>query len=511
MAPFILAIDQSTSATKAILFDGKGHLLHRASRPHKQFYPNPGWVEQDPVEIWQNTLAAIEAVCQEAGLAAEEMQKQICVLAITNQRETVMIWDRLNGKPIYPAITWQCNRASSICQDIEKRGFAPEVKARSGLVLSPYFSAAKASWMLQNVPDARRLADEGRLLLGTMDSWLIWNLTGGAVHATDYSNASRTQLFNIFEQRWDEKLLDIFGIPAALLPEVCFSDMIYGHVTAGFEPMTKTLEGLPIGGVMGDSHAALFGQNCFRQGMTKATYGTGSSMMMNIGSEARQSEHGLVTSIAWGLKGKIDYVFEGNINCSGDTIQWLVDELKILNEPQEAKDFALMLPDNGGVYLVPAFVGLGAPYWDSEARASITGLSRGTGKAHVIRAAEESMAYQIKDIADLMLSESGLDIPELRVDGGPTRDTFLMQFQADILDRPVVCARIAELSALGACLMGGLAVGLFKDLDEIGALREPGQSYRPSMGFEERRRLYDGWKRAVRRTLSWYPESDKEV
>jgi len=502
MASYILAVDQSTSATKAILFDTQGRLAHRANRSHQQHYPKPGWVEHDPEEIWQNTLGAIADVLAAAGLDLSEARRQIQVLAITNQRETIMAWDRETGKPVYPAITWQCNRADAICRALEAQGEAETVRARSGLVLSPYFSAAKAAWILNEVPGVRAGAESGRILLGTMDSWLTWNLTGGQVHATDCSNASRTQLFNIFEKRWDDRLLGLFSIPKAMLPQVRFSDERFGAVAPGAHPVQQALAGLPIAGVMGDSHAALFGQNCFGLGMAKATYGTGSSIMMNIGATPRLSGSGLVTSVAWGRGGTIEYVFEGNINCTGATIQWLVDDLQLLASPKESSAWAESVPDNGGVYLVPAFVGLGAPYWDSAAKASLTGMTRATRKAHVVRAAEESIAYQIKDIVDLMLRESQLQIPELRVDGGPTRDAFLMQFQSDMLGIPVACARIEELSALGVCLMGGLATGLWPDLDAIGKLRETGKRYEPQMPENNRNLLYLGWQAAVKRTLS---------
>lgn len=502
MSDMILSIDQSTTATKAILFDTGGRLLHRFNQPHQQYYPQSGWVEHDPDEIWQNTLAAIAGVIQAAGLDQAEIPRRVRVLTLTNQRETIMIWDRETGRPIYRAITWQCNRAAAICQSISDRGLAPLVQERSGLVLSPYFSAAKAAWLLDHVPGAREKAETGQLLLGTMDCWLTWKLTGCAVHATDFSNASRTQLFSLCEKRWDEKLLAIFGIPASLLPDVRCSDEVFGHVAAGEDPRQACLAGLPIAGIMGDSHAALFGQNCFEQGMAKATYGTGSSIMMNIGDKPRLSDSGLVTSIAWGRRKQVEYVLEGNINCSGATITWLVDDLQLMASARETAAWAAMVPDNGGVYLVPAFVGLGAPYWDSEARASITGMTRATRKAHLIRAAEESIAYQIKDIVDLMIQDSGLQIPELRVDGGPTRDEFLMQFQADVLDIPIACAFLEELSALGSCLMGGLAVGIWRDLDEIRTLRMPGRRYQAGIAQKDRDRLYSGWREAVRRTLS---------
>jgi glycerol kinase len=502
MQPLILTVDQSTSTTKAILFDTDGQLLHRVNKDHTQYYPQPGWVEHDPLEIWRNTLLAIDGVLRAAGVGRDAVAEQIKVLALTNQRETVLIWDRASGEPVCPAITWQCRRAADICKAIEATGQAEDVRRRTGLVLSPYFSAAKARWILEQVPGALARAEEGQLLLGTMDSWLIWKLTGGTVHATDYSNASRTQLFNVFDCCWDKQLLALFGIPPSLMPQVLCSDEIFGRVARTGDPLQDQLAGLPISGVMGDSHAALFGQNGYSRGMAKATYGTGSSIMMNIGPEPRLSQNGLVTSLAWGMQGSVAYVFEGNINCTGATIKWLVDDLQLIGQSRDAGPLAASLSSNDGVYLVPAFVGLGAPYWDSDARASITGMTRSTGRAHLVRAAEESIAYQIKDVVDLMMRDSGITIPELRVDGGPTRDEFLMQFQADMLGLPVACARIEELSALGSCLMAGLAVGIWRNLAEVTALRQTGQTYRPQRAAKQCDAWYQGWRQAVSRTLS---------
>lgn len=491
---YVLAIDQSTSGTKVVIWDGNAQIVGKCYVEHKQYYPKAGWVEHDPEEIYRNVLVAVDQ-----GLKAYEVSiEDIAALAITNQRESVVVWDRETGKPVYNAVVWQCQRAANICRELEQRGYGEMIRQKTGLTLSPYFSAAKIKWILDNVGGAREKAREGRLLCGNIDAWLIWKLTGGKVHATDYSNASRTQLFNIKELKWDEEILKIFDIPDQMLPEVRFSDEIFGYTdrASGF-PGT-----VPISGVMGDSHAALFGQTCFEKGTAKATYGTGSSVMMNIGGEALEPENGLVTSIGWGAFGKIEYVLEGNINCTGDTIQWLVDNLQLIPSPKVVGEIASSLKDNEGVYLVPAFVGLGAPYWDSQARAAILGMSRATTKAHIIRAAEESIAYQIKDILELMMESSGIRLKELRVDGGPTRDDFLMQFQADILGIPVERNKVAEVSALGSAFMAGIAVGFWKSKDEVKALRQVDKVFVSKMDVSERERLYRGWREAVRRVLS---------
>jgi len=493
---YILAIDQGTSATKAMLFNRKGLIVHRCNRAHQQFYPNPGWIEHDPEEIYTNTLKAIHDLLNEAKITGQ----QIMALAITNQRETALVWDKQTGKPVYNAIVWQCNRGSSLCNRLSEQGYEKIVKEKTGLVLSPYFSAAKIKWILDNVEGARQKAEEGKLLFGTIDSWLVWKLTNEKVHITDYSNASRTQLFNIKELKWDEELLQIFTIPKTMTPNVKYSDEIFGYTT-----INEILENeIPIAGIMGDSHAALFGQNCFEKGMAKATYGTGSSVMMNIGKNILSSNNGLVTSVAWGMDNHIEYVFEGNINCTGATIKWLVEDLELIPNSKISGKIAASIDCNEGVYLVPAFVGLSAPYWDSEAKASIMGITRGTKKAHIVRAAEESIAYQIRDILDLMVMESGVKLKELRVDGGPTRDNFLMQFQANILNVAVVRNKIEELSAIGSAFMAGLAVGFWNSKEEIKELRAPDVIFNCKMDNRERDKLYKGWKEAVRRTLFNY-------
>lgn len=499
---YVLSIDQSTSGTKAIVIDNGGRIVSRTTIEHSQYYPYPGWVEHDAEEIYEKTVLAIRNVLQKSTID----RSKIAVIAVTNQRETVLVWDRYSGKPVYNAIVWQCRRAADKCRILEEQGLAPMARAKSGLVLSPYFSGPKVQWILQNVKDAREKAEAGHLLYGTMDAWLIWKLTGGKVHATDYSNASRTLLFNIRELRWDDELLHMFNIPRCMAPEVKCSDEVFGHTTV--EGIFN--EEIPVSGVMGDSHAALFGQNCFERGMAKTTYGTGSSIMMNIGSRPLESREGLVTSIAWGMDNRVDYVFEGNINCAGATIKWLADELGLVESSRDAGGVAALVENNGGVYIVPAFTGLGAPYWDSRARAGIHGLTLDSKKAHIIRAAEESIAYQVKDIVDLMVKESGIPLRELRVDGGPTRDAFLMQFQSDMLDVEVVTNKIEELSALGAAYMAGIAVGLWKNKDEIQKMRIVDKVFKSTMDSGLRGQLYAGWKEAVQRTLSDNPADDKD-
>lgn len=482
----ILSIDQSTSGTKAILYDKKGNIVENSYTLHSQIYPKSGWVEHDAEEIYDKVIEAIKDVCDKAGITNDD----IAALAITNQRETIVAWDKYTGRPIYNAVVWQCQRATEICAELQAEGYGDIIKKKTGLPLSPYFSASKLKWMLENIDGAMDKAKSGRLLCGTIDAWLIWKLTDGRVHATDYSNACRTQLFNIQDLSWDRQLLDIFGIPESMLPEVKSSDEIFGYT-----------DNIPITGVMGDSHAALFGQRCWQKGMAKATYGTGSSVMLNTGNQPVYSQKGLATSIAWKSTQGLYYVLEGNINCTGATIKWLVEHLGILSSSKESGEIAASLESNGGVYLVPAFVGLGAPYWNSNARAAITGMTMSTGRAHIVRAAEESIAYQIKDILDLMIQDSGISLQELRTDGGPTRDAFLMQFQADILDIDVRPSRIAEISSLGSAFMAGLAIG-FWNMNDIAAIADSDKTYKSRMSTQDRERLYAGWKDAVYKTLS---------
>jgi len=490
---YILTIDQSTSATKAILFDNNGNIINRCNVSHKQYYPKPGWVEHDGEEIYLNTLKAVQTLLNETRVNAEE----ISVITISNQRETAIIWDKKTGKPVYNAIVWQCQRALDICNELKEKGYSDVVHEKTGLVLSPYFSASKLKWIMDNVEGVKEKSQNGELLLGTIDSWLIWKLTKGKVHATDYTNACRTQLFNIKKLQWDNELLEIFSIPSNMLPKVCSSNAIFG--ATDFEGVLN--KEINISGIMGDSNAALFGQCCFQQGLTKITYGTGSSIMMNIGDAPIISNKGLLTSIAWGIDDKINYVLDGNITCSGASIQWIINNLDLLTSSKESESLAKQVKDSEGVYLIPAFAGLGAPYWDSSAKGAIIGLTMGTKKAHIVRATLESIAYQVKDIIDIMTEESAIDLKELRVDGGPTRNDLLMQFQSDIIDANVIRNHIEELSALGTAYMGGLAVGMWKDLKEIMALREIDHVFKSQMDDELRSKLYSGWKEAVKKVL----------
>ena len=490
-ATHILAIDQSTSATKTMLFNRKGKLVDRISLSHRAYYPSPGFVEQDPGEIFRNTLSGMEKILAKNKVLPAELAG----IAITNQRETAMIWDRNTGEPVTRAAVWQCQRGAEYCEEIKVKGYSGMIAEKTGLLIDPYFSASKLHWIMRTYPELAGRAEMGELLLGTMDSWLLWRLTGGKVHATDYSNACRTMLFNIKTLQWDAELMDLFGLFPNMFPEVRFSDEIFGTT----DPGTLFDLPVPIAGLMGDSHAALVGQQCFAPGMGKATYGTGSSVMIHTGIDPGVPPEGLVTSIGYGIQNKIHYVFEGNIHSTGDTINWLIHELGLINSADEAEKLATSVKDNQEVYLVPAFTGLGAPYWDHSARACLSGMSRNTTRAHVARAALESIAYQIRDLIRQMETQGNTPLKELRVDGGPTRNNFLMQFQADILGRKVICSGIEEISALGATYVAGLATGFWKDLEEIRALKDAGRVYEPAMDQEKASRLYDGWTRAVER------------
>lgn len=482
----ILSIDQSTSGTKALLFGPDGALLGRADRPHRQIAPQNGWVEHDPEEIYRNTLAACAEVLRLTGTAPEG----VAALGVSNQRETVATWDRETGRPACNAVVWQCSRAEELCRGLQNDPRATAVPEKTGLNLSPYFSAAKLAWILQNVPEAARLMAAGRLCAGTMDSWLIFRLTNGASFKTDYSNASRTELFNIGELCWDKELCALFGVNPQALPEPCPSDSLFGETDlCGLLPHP-----VPIHGVLGDSHGALFGQGCTEPGMAKATYGTGSSVMMNTGETRVQAKDGLCTSIAWGMGGRVQYVLEGNINYTGAVIKWLVDKVGLIGSSKEAGQVAQTVESTGGVYLVPAFTGLGAPYWDSEARAILCGMNVSTGKAQIVRAAEECIAYQVNDVVSRMREQAGVGFKRLSADGGPTRDQFLMQFQADVLASPLHVSAIEEASGAGAAYMAGIAAGVYSG----DVLRRGGQTeYRPQVDGAERDTLLAGWKQAV--------------
>ena len=483
---YIIGIDQSTQGTKAMLFDGQGDILLRLDKPHAQLIDQRGWVEHDPEEIYRNLIELIGQLIEKSGVNPAD----IAAMGISNQRETAMAWYRDSGKPVYNAIVWQCARAEDICRRIEQTGCAEDVRARTGLRLSPYFSAAKLAWIMENVPGVRERADMGNVCCGTMDSYLVFRLTHGEQFRTDYSNASRTQLFNITTLRWDETLCGLFSIPRQCLPEVTYSDGLFGMTDCqGLLPHP-----VPIHGVLGDYHGALLGQGCRERGMMKTTYGTGSSIMMNIGDKPIFSDLGLVTSLAWKLGGKAEYVLEGNINYTGAVITWLKDDMKLLESAGQSEAMARAANPADRTYLVPAFSGLGAPYWRSDVSAAIIGMSRTTGRNEVVRAGLACIAYQIADIVLLMQKEAGIDHIELRVDGGPTRNGWLMQFQSDILACPVMVPQAEELSGIGAAYAAGLGVGLYGEEVFSRAVYQP---FNPQMEQEERTALYRGWKAAV--------------
>ncbi len=488
---YILGIDQSTQGTKALLFDDKGNLLERADLPHKQIIDEKGWVEHDPSEIYTNTIQVVKNVVEKACID----KNAIVSVGISNQRETALAWF-LDGTPAHNAIVWQCARGEQICKAIEDLGYASTIKDKTGLQLSPYFSAAKIAWLLENVEGLRSIANAGALRYGTVDAYLVYRLTGGKVCQTDYSNASRTQLFNIKELKWDEEICGLFRIPPKNLPKVCDSNGDYG--VTDFEGYLDAP--IPIHGVLGDSHAALFGQGCLEKGMVKATYGTGSSVMMNVGESPVFSNSGVVSSLAWGMDGKVNYVLEGNINYTGAVISWLKNDVEMLESAGETEDLARQANPADKTYLVPAFTGLGAPYWDSNANGVLCGITRTTGKAEIVRAALDCIAYQIADIVTVMAKDSGLDIQELRVDGGPTRNGYLMHFQSDILDIPVQVPSAEELSGIGAAYAAGIACGLYKK-EEI--FQNMGRTrFEPEMTAKVRQEKKEGWKKAVSMVLT---------
>ncbi len=495
---YVMALDQGTTSSRAIIFNHEGEIIQVAQKEFTQYYPKPGWVEHDPMEIWGTQSGVLREVLETAGIRPDE----IAAIGITNQRETTVVWDKNTGKPIYNAIVWQCRRTANICDELKAKGLEEYVRENTGLVIDAYFSGTKIKWILDNVEGAREKAEKGELLFGNMDTWLIWNLTRGKVHVTDYSNASRTMIYNIKELKWDEKMLEELGIPAAMLPEVRPSSEIYG-VT---DPQTLGGAKIPISGIAGDQQAALFGQACFEPGMAKNTYGTGCFMLMNTGEEAVTSKNGLLTTIAWGVDGMVEYALEGSIFVAGAVIQWLRDELHLITHAKDSEYFASQEKDNNGVYLVPAFVGLGAPYWDMYARGTIVGLTRGANKNHIIRAALESIAYQTRDVLEAMQEDSGIDLQDLRVDGGAVANNFLMQFQSDILGVPVHRPEIIETTALGAAYLAGLAVGFWSDKEEITKRWSVDRVFETEMEDEEKERLYKGWKKAVERSHKWEEE-----
>jgi glycerol kinase len=491
---YILAFDQGTTSSRAILFDEKGAIVAKAQKEFEQIFPKPGWVEHDPNEIWSSqTGVAAEAVTK-AGITA----KDIAAIGITNQRETTIVWDKNSGKPIYNAIVWQDRRTANFTDRLKKEGLEDTFTKKTGLVLDPYFSGTKIRWILENVNGARHKAESGDLLFGTVDSWLIWKMTGGKVHVTDVTNASRTLLYNIHELEWDKELLKILDIPGSMLPEVKSCSEIYGE-TAGEIFAAK----LPIAGIAGDQQAALFGQVCTQKGMAKNTYGTGCFMLMNTGTEPITSKNKLLTTIAWQLNGKTEYALEGSVFIGGAVVQWLRDGLGVINKSEEVEALAAEVESTDGVYLVPAFSGLGAPHWDPHARGTITGITRGTSTGHIARAALEAIAFQSTDLLKAMVADSGIELKELRVDGGASVNTLLMQFQADILGVPVVRPTITETTALGAAYLAGLAVGFWDDIDEISEQWAIDQTFKPEMDKQKIKEHYAGWHKAVERAKDW--------
>jgi glycerol kinase len=489
MEKYILAIDQGTTSTRAVLYDKCGKMKAFSQKEFRQYYPKPGWVEQDANEIWISVMYVVMDLVTSNEIAPES----IAAIGITNQRETTVVWDKYTGIPIYNAIVWQSAQSAEICHELKEAGYEQMIREKTGLVLNPYFSASKIKWILDHVEGARERAEKGELVFGTMDSWLVYRMTGEHAHVTDYSNASRTMLYNIHELKWDQELLDLFQVPTEMLPTVKNSSEIYGY-TAPFHFFGLEI---PVAGIAGDQQAALFGQKCFKKGNVKNTYGTGCFMLMNTGEQPIPSKHGLLNTIAWGIGGKIEYALEGSVFSAGSAIQWLRDEMELIETAKESETLAETVEDNGGVYMVPAFSGMGAPYWDDAMKGTIVGITRGTKKANVVRAALEAIAYQTKDVIDAMSQDSGMEVKYLRVDGGAAENDLLLQFQSDILNVHVERAASVEATSLGAAFLAGLAVGFWKDEKELASLDVLEKVFRPKMTEEEREKLYGQWKKAV--------------
>ena len=489
---YVLAIDQGTTSSRAILFDRQGRIVHIAQKEFQQYFPRSGWVEHDAMEIWSSVQSVIAELLAKSSVSASD----IAAIGITNQRETTVVWDKNTGIPIYPAIVWQSRQSASICEELKEKGYTDFFRKKTGLLIDPYFSGTKVKWILDHVEGARKKANKGDLLFGTIDTWLIWKLSGGRKHVTDYSNASRTLMYNIYDLKWDPDLLSILDIPENMLPEVRSSSEVY-TVT---EKSLFYGEEVPISGIAGDQQAALFGQACFEPGMAKNTYGTGCFMLMHTGEKAVQSDHGLLTTIAWGLDGKVEYALEGSIFVSGSAIQWLRDGLKLIGDAKESETLANEVDSTGGVYVVPAFVGLGTPYWDTDARGAVFGLTRGTTRAHFVRATLESLAYQTKDVLNVMEEDSHIRLKKLRVDGGASVNNFLMQFQSDLLNVPVERPVVLETTALGAAYLAGLSVGFWKSKKEIAENWVIDRAFQANMDDKTRARWYNNWRKAVEAT-----------
>ena len=496
---YIIALDQGTTSSRAIIFDKNLNIIGKAQKEFTQIFPQPGWVEHNAMEIWASQRSILTEVIAQSGISL----KDVAAIGITNQRETVIVWDKNTGEPVYNAIVWQCRRTAEICEELKKRGLEDYIKENTGLIIDAYFSGTKVKWILDNVKGAREKAKRGELLFGTVDTWLVWKLTGGKVHVTDFTNASRTMLFNIKSLKWDKKILRELDIPESMLSEVKNSSEVYGETRMGITIGEENGTSIPISGIAGDQQAALFGQAGFHAGDIKNTYGTGCFMLMNTGNKCIKSNNGLLTTIAVGIDGKVEYALEGSIFIGGAVIQWLRDELKFFDNASDTEYFAQQVDDNGGVYLVPAFVGLGSPYWDMYARGTIVGLTRGSNKNHIIRAALESIAYQSKDLINAMKEDSNIEINSLKVDGGATANNFLMQFQSDILNTKVLRSQIIETTALGAAYLAGLAVGFWKNKEEIKRSWRLNKEFLPNLSEEMIKKYYKYWKKAVEKAKRW--------
>lgn len=495
---YIIALDQGTTSSRAVLLDKNANIVEVAQREFTQIYPQAGWVEHNPMEIWASQSSTLNEVVAKAGITSDK----IAAIGITNQRETTIVWEKETGKPIYNAIVWQCRRTADICTQLKADGHESYIRKTTGLVVDPYFSGTKIKWILDHVEGARERAEKGELLFGTVDTWLVWKLTQGRAHVTDYTNASRTMLFNIHTKQWDNKMLELLDIPKAMLPKVCNSSEVYGQTNIGGKGGVR----IPVAGIAGDQQAALYGHLCVNAGMAKNTYGTGCFMLMNTGERAVESKNGLLTTIACNAKGEPCYALEGSIFMGGASIQWLRDELRLIHDSADSEYFATKVKDTNGVYVVPAFTGLGAPYWDPYARGAIVGLSRGANRNHIVRATLEAIAYQTREVLDAMQSDSGEKLAALRVDGGAVANNFLMQFQADILNVKVERPKVREVTALGAAYLAGLAVGFWKDLEELRGKAIVERTFEPKETPEKRTALYQGWKKAVQRALAWEEE-----
>lgn len=498
MNGYVIALDQGTTSSRAIIFDAAGSPVTIAQYHFPQIYPEPGWVEHDPMVILETQLRALAEAFEKSGLSPTD----IAGIGITNQRETTIVWDKNTGKPVYNAIVWQCRRTAPICDQLKESGIGEYIREKTGLLIDAYFSGTKIKWILDNVDGARERAERGELLFGNVDSWLIWNLTGGKAHVSDYSNCSRTMIFDIDELKWDETLCEKLGIPMSMLPEPVPSSMIYGHVAQGLTGL-EMLAGIPVCGSAGDQAAALIGQGCINRGQAKNTYGTGCFTLLNTGDQSVRSNSGLVTSVAWSINGKTTYALEGSVFNAGSSIQWLRDEVGMLATSSECEALATSVPDNGGVYLVSAFTGLGAPRWDMYARGAIVGLTRGSTKAHIVRAALEGIAYQVKDLLDAMEKDAGEELSVLRVDGGASVNNFMMQFQSDILRKPIDRPQMVETTAFGAAFLAGLATGVWGDISDITSIRKSDRIFEAQMDPEKAERLHRTWLRAVERAAKW--------